>query len=53
MVRMANQFKVDQSREFASKMTLITEPSSDKYLEQYRQHLQNQVKLESIYKEQH
>jgi hypothetical protein len=50
---MANQFKVDQSKEFASKMTLITETSSDKYLEQYRQHLQNQVQLESIYKEQH
>ena len=50
-VRMANQFKVDQSRDFASKMTLITEVSSEKYLKQYRQHLQNQVQLESIYKE--
>ena len=50
-VRMANQFKVDQSREFASKMTLITDVSSEKYLKQYRQHLQNQVQLESIYKE--
>jgi len=48
---MANQFKVDQSRDFASKMTLITEVSSEKYLKQYRQHLQKQVQLESIYKE--
>ncbi len=50
-VRMANQFKVDQSKDFASKMTLITDVSSEKYLKQYRQHLQNQVQLESIYKE--
>jgi len=48
---MANQFKVDQSKEFASKMTLITDVSGDKYLKQYRQHLQNQAQLESIYKE--
>lgn len=50
-VRMANQFKVDQSKDFASKMTLITDVSSEKYLKQYRQHLQNQSQLESIYKE--
>jgi len=50
-VLMANQFKVDQSKEFASKMTLITETNSDKYLEQYRQHLQNQTQLESLYTE--
>jgi hypothetical protein len=48
---MANQFNVDRSKEFASKMTLITDVSSDKYLKQYRQHLQNQVQLESIYRE--
>jgi hypothetical protein len=50
-VRMANQFKVDQSKDFASKMTLITDVSSEKYLKQYHQHLQNQAQLESIYKE--
>jgi len=50
-VRMANQFKVDQTVEFASRMTLITEHSSDKYLEQYRQSLENRKRLESIYTE--
>ena len=48
-VRMANQFKVDQSKDFASKMTLITETNSDKYLEQYRQSLKNREQLESLY----
>ena len=50
-VRMANQFNVDQTVEFASRMTLITEPSSDKYLEQYRQSLENRKKLETLYTE--
>lgn len=46
---MANQFNVDRSVEFASKMTLITEINSDKYLEQYRQSLKNREQLESLY----
>jgi hypothetical protein len=46
---MANQFNVDRSIEFASKMTLITETNSDKYLEQYRQSLKNREQLESLY----
>lgn len=46
---MANQFQVDRSEDFASKMTLITETSSDKYLKQYRMNQEEQRTLESLY----
>lgn len=46
---MANQFQVDRSEEFASKMTLITETSSDKYLKQYRINQEERRTLESLY----
>ena len=45
---MANQFQVDKSSDFASKMTLINEVSSDKYLEQHRRNVEEQNLLREI-----
>ena len=46
---MANQFQVDRSEEFASRMTLITEVSSDKYLMQHKKNQEVKRTLESLY----
>ena len=45
---MANQFQVDKSSDFASRMTLINEVSSDKYLEQHRRQMEEQNLLREI-----
>lgn len=45
---MANQFQVDKSSDFASKMTLINEVSSDKYLDQHRRQMEEQNLLREI-----
>ena len=45
---MANQFQVDKSSDFASRMTLINEVSSDKYLEQHRRNMEEQNFLREI-----
>ena len=33
---MGNQFQVDRSEEFSSKMTIVSDMSSEKYLQQHR-----------------
>ena len=33
---MANQFQVDRSEDFSSKMTIVSDMSSEKYLQQHR-----------------
>lgn len=48
---MANQFEVDKSKEFQSKMTLINEVSSDKYLEQHRRNKECRKNLEKNFSE--
>ena len=45
---MANQFQVDKSSDFVSRMTLINEVSSDKYLEKHRRQMEEQNLLREI-----